>query len=223
MMNPFKDRSVPLTDKWLDNLKKELEESYLRFPEPWKQAGFMLDENAWIEYRKPIADCIDKSGTFLDVGCSNGYLLECLVKWTAERGIKIVPWGIDLSEKLIAVAKERLAGYASNLVVGSATKWVSPIKFDFVRAELGYVLDESQEQFIQKIFSNFLSPEGKLIVTEYRSKKQNVKEPWSTDKIINWDFDIIKKASAVYEKRELLRVVVLARKSTSFRTEGPLK
>lgn len=177
MMNPFKDRSVPLTDKWLDNLKKDLEESYLRYPEPWKQAGFMLDENAWKECRKPIADCVDKSGTFLDVGCSNGYLLESLMKWTAERGIKIVPWGIDLSEKLIAVAKERLAAYGANLVVGSATKWVSPVKFDFVRTELGYVLDESQEQFIQKIFSNFLNPEGKLIVTEYRSKSRMSKNP----------------------------------------------
>jgi 2-polyprenyl-3-methyl-5-hydroxy-6-metoxy-1,4-benzoquinol methylase len=220
MMNPFKDRTLPLTDKWLDNLKKELEESYLRYPEPWKQAGFMEDEKAWIECRKPIADCVDKSGAFLDIACSNGYLLECLVKWTAERGLQLVPYGLDLSEKLIAVAKTRLAAYSSNLVVGNATKWLSPVKYDFVRTELGYVLDESQEQYLQKVFSNFLSPDGKVIITEYRSKKQNTKEPWSTDKIVNWDFEVVKKVSAIYEKKELLRVVVLKRKSSPVRPDN---
>jgi 2-polyprenyl-3-methyl-5-hydroxy-6-metoxy-1,4-benzoquinol methylase len=220
-MNPFKDRTMPLTDKWLDNLKKDLEESYLRYPEPWKQAGFMQDENAWIECRKPIADCIDKSGSLLDIGCSNGYLLECLVKWSAEKGLKVLPYGIDLSEKLIAAAKSRLTDYTNNLAVGSGTKWVSPIKYDFVRTELSYVLDESQEQYLNKVFTNFLNPEGKLILTEYRSKKQNAKEPWSTDKIVNWDFVIIKKISRIFENKEILRVVVLGRKAQPIRPDIP--
>jgi 2-polyprenyl-3-methyl-5-hydroxy-6-metoxy-1,4-benzoquinol methylase len=220
-MNLFKDRSLPLTDKWLDNLKKDLEESYLKYPEPWKQAGFMQDEKAWIECRKPIADCIDKSGTLLDISCSNGYLLECLKKWTAEKGFTLVPHGLDLSEKLIVVAKTRLPGFAANLAVGNATQWTSQIKFDFVRTELGYVLDESQEQYLQKLFANLIAPDGKLIITEYRSLKQNTKEPWSADKLINWDFQITKKISTVYEKKELLRIVVLQRKPGTPRPEIP--
>ena len=215
MFNPFKDRKLPLTDKWLDNLKKDLEESYLKYSEPWKQAGFVEDETAWVALRKPIVDCVEKSGTFLDIECSNGYLLECLLKWSAERGIKLTPYGIDLSEKLIAVAKTRLPDHPANFVVGNAMKWSSPIKYDYVRTELGYVLDESQEQYLQAVFSNFLDTGGKLIVTEYRTKKQNSKEPWSTDKLINWDFDIVKKTATVYEKKELLRIVVLARKPGS--------
>jgi 2-polyprenyl-3-methyl-5-hydroxy-6-metoxy-1,4-benzoquinol methylase len=212
MMNMFKDRSMPLTDKWLDNLKKDLEESYLKYTEPWKQTGFMMDEKAWVECRKPIVECLDKSGSLLDIGCSNGFLLESLVKWVSEKGLKLTPYGIDLSEKLITAAKARLPAYADNLVVGNANKWVSPIKFDFVRTELSYVLDESQEQYLQKIFSNLLAPDGKLIITEYRTKKQSVKEPWSTDKVVNWDFEVVKKVSAVFEKKELLRGVVLVRK-----------
>ncbi len=219
-MNPFRDRTLPLTDKWLDNLKKELEESYLKYTEPWQQAGFMEDEKAWIECRKPIARCVEKSGTFLDIGCSNGYLLECLVKWAAESGITLVPYGIDLSAKLIAAAKTRLSAFSNNLVVGSATKWVSPIKYDYVRTELSYVLDESQEQYLQKVFSAFTAPEGKVIITEYRTKKQDTKEPWSTDKVVNWDFDIVKRTSTVIDKKELLRVIVLVRKSTPVRP-GP--
>lgn len=208
----FKDRSIPLTDKWLDNLKKDIEESYLKYPEPWKQAGFTLDEAAWIACRKPLAECIDKSGSFLDISCSNGYLLECLIKWTAEKGLSLTPYGIDLSAKLIEVAKTRLTKYAGNFFVGSATKWTSPVKFDFIRTELGYVLDESQEKFLYTLTNNFLAADGKLIITEYRSLKQNVKEPWSTDKIVNWDFDLVTQKSAIYERREMLRALVLVRK-----------
>jgi ubiquinone/menaquinone biosynthesis C-methylase UbiE len=211
-MNMFKDRTIPLTDKWLDNLKKDLEESYLKYQEPWKQAGFTLDEAAWIACRKPLADCIDKSGAFLDISCSNAYLLECLMKWSAEKGFKLTPHGIDLSEKLIAVAQKRLPDYAKNLVVGNATKWTSSTKFDFIHTELGYVLDESQEQYLYKLCTNFLAPDGKLIVTETRSKKQNVKEPWSTDKIVNWEFNLVLQKSAIYERKEMLRALVLVRK-----------
>ncbi|HSW58328.1 MAG TPA: class I SAM-dependent methyltransferase [Dehalococcoidales bacterium] len=219
-MNPFKDRSVPLTDRWLDKLKKELDESYLKYPEAWKQAGFLEDEQAWIQCRKPIADCVDKSGAFLDISCSNGYLLECLVKWSGDRGFKLVPWGIDLSEKLIALARSRLSDFSANFTVGSALKWTSPQKFDFVRTELSYVLDESQEQYLQRVFSNYVNPDGKVIITEYRTKKQDIKEPWSTDKLVNWDFAVVKKASAVVNNRELLRLCVLMRKGLPERSDS---
>jgi 2-polyprenyl-3-methyl-5-hydroxy-6-metoxy-1,4-benzoquinol methylase len=214
-MNPFKDRSMPLSDKWLDGLKKDLEESYLRYQEPWKQAGFLQSEEEWIECRRPIADCIDKSGAFLDISCSNGYLLECLMKWTAERGLTLEPFGIDLSEKLVAIAKNRLPRYSNNLEVANATRWTITHKFDYIRTELGYVLDDAQEQYLVKLATTFLNPDGKLLITEYRTKKQNVKEPWSTDKVINWDFNIVKTVSKVIDKKELLRLVVLTRKGVA--------
>ncbi len=49
--------------------------------------------------------------TILDIGCANGYLLESLVKWTSDRGLAVTPYGIESSEKLIAVARERLPQY----------------------------------------------------------------------------------------------------------------
>jgi hypothetical protein len=64
-MNWYKDRTIPLSEKWLNKLKKDLDESYIKHAEPWKQAGFNMDEKAWELLRKPIAELIDKSGSFL--------------------------------------------------------------------------------------------------------------------------------------------------------------
>ena len=66
--------------QWFSSLKKELENAYLQHSEPWKQSGFSGPEERWIAYRKPIVDCIEKSGSFLDIGCANGYLLECILR-----------------------------------------------------------------------------------------------------------------------------------------------
>ena len=78
-------------NKWFHALKEELETAYLQHDEPWKQSGFSGPEERWVKCRKPIADCVDKSGVFLDIGCANGYLLECISSWIAERGLSIIP------------------------------------------------------------------------------------------------------------------------------------
>ena len=72
---------------WFFNLKDTLENAYLRYDEPWRQSGFSGPAERWVALRKPIADCIEKSGTFLDIGCANGYLLECIIKWAEEKGL----------------------------------------------------------------------------------------------------------------------------------------
>lgn len=211
-MFSFRERKLNLDERWLNNLKKDIDESYLRHSEPWKQAGFMLSEEDWTTCRKPIADCIQKSGTFLDINCSNGYLLESILKWTAARGLEITPYGIDLSAKLIALAKQRLPKYADNLSVGTAPYWTSPVKFDYVRTEISYALEESQEQYLHRVFSSYITPGGNLILTEYRTKKENPKHPWMDEKVRKWDFDIVDQKSGFCDGKELTRVLVLVRR-----------
>ena len=88
-------------EEWFSSLKETLEDAYLAYEEPWKQSGHLTTLERWITLRKPVADCIDKSGTFLDIGCANGYLLEYCVQWATERNIVIEPYGVDISDKLI--------------------------------------------------------------------------------------------------------------------------
>jgi SAM-dependent methyltransferase len=213
MFKMFKrrDEKLNIDEKWFNSLKKDIEESYLRHKDPWKQAGFMLTEEAWTACRKPIADCLEKSGTFLDIGCANGYLVESILKWTSERGLNITPYGIDLSEKLIVRARERLPQYSSNLNAGDALNWSNPIKFDYVRTELAYALEDSQEQYLHKIFTSYLEPNGKLLLTEYRLKQDSPNRPWMNEKINRWEFKILNQASGYYEGIELTRVLVLTR------------
>jgi 2-polyprenyl-3-methyl-5-hydroxy-6-metoxy-1,4-benzoquinol methylase len=208
----FRERKLNLDEKWLNSLKKDIDESYIRHTEPWKQAGFMMTEEDWVTCRKPVADCIQKSGTFLDINCSNGYFLESILKWTASRGLSITPYGIDLSAKLIALAKARLPKYADNLVVGTAPHWTAPTQFDYVRTELAYALEEAQEQYLHKVFSSYVAPEGNVILTEYRTKKESPKTPWMDEKVRKWDFDIVYQTSGYCDNKELTRVLVLTRR-----------
>ncbi|MFC1948952.1 class I SAM-dependent methyltransferase [Chloroflexota bacterium] len=161
---------------WFENLRELLETAYLSNAEPWKQSGMSGPEERWISLRKPVAECIDKSGSFLDIGCANGYLLECCIKWTAEKGIKIKPYGLDISSELIELAKKRLPEYAGHFFVGNGLTWLPPRRFDFVRTELVYVSAEYEKQYIEYILTNYLNAEGKLLVTNYGEDLPNLEE-----------------------------------------------
>ena len=159
--------SIRSLEEWFSSLRMTLEEAYLKHEEPWKQSGFSGPEDRWVSLRKLVADCIDKPGSFLDIGCANGYLLECCLKWTGERDIEIEPFGLDISEKLIELAKERLPQYADNLFIGNALTWFPPRRFDYVRTELVYVPAEYEKRYIEFLLKNHLNPGGRLLIANY--------------------------------------------------------
>ena len=152
---------------WFENLKDTLETAYLSHAEPWRQSGMSGPEERWVSLRKPVADCVDRSGTFLDIGCANGYLLECILRWTAERGLQVNPFGLDISEKLVSLARLRLPQYESQLFVGNAFTWQPPRRFDFVRTELVYVQAEQEKPYLERLLQLFLAPGGSLLVANY--------------------------------------------------------
>ncbi len=152
---------------WFENLKNTLETAYLSHSEPWRQSGMSGPEERWVSLRKPVADCIDRPGAFLDIGCANGYLLECVLRWTAERDLKIDPFGLDISTKLVELARKRLPHYEAQLYVGNAFTWIPPRRFDFVRTELVYVQAEQEKPYLERLLHQFLMPGGKLLVANY--------------------------------------------------------
>ncbi len=52
-----------------------------------------------------VADAIDRDGSLLDVGCANGYLMECLPRWTP---FDVEPYGLEISSDLAELARRRL-------------------------------------------------------------------------------------------------------------------
>ncbi len=163
--------------RWFEQNKKALETAYLAGTLPWQQSGFGLrtprSAQDWEALRRPIADCIESTGTFMDIGCANGYLLECILRWTQERGIQMIPYGLDFSEKIMALAQARLPQYASHLFVGNAWDWEPPMTFDYVNTTLDYVPHELHEAFVNRLLQCYLHPEGHLLVAEYLGRSVN--------------------------------------------------
>jgi SAM-dependent methyltransferase len=155
---------------WFDHTRAVLESAYLSHAEPWRQSGQSGPYERWEALRKPVADCIDRPGAFLDIGCANGFLLECCLAWTATRGIAIEPFGLDISARLVDLARQRLPAYAANFYTGNCFNWVPPRRFDFVRTELVYVPAEYERAYIQRLLDEVVAQGGCLLIANYNEK-----------------------------------------------------
>ena len=160
---------MPVDDMepWFAHNCQVLETAYLARTEPWAQSGMSGPYERWMALRKPIADCMDRDGTFLDIGCANGYLLECCLEWTAERGIRIEPFGVDLSAPLIALAQKRLPAYRSHFWTANAFTWQPPRRFTFVRTELYYAPAEHERAYVLHLLKHCVEPGGRLLIANY--------------------------------------------------------
>ena len=76
--------------------------AYLSADTPWGQSGKSGDAQGWEYARSLLADAVDRDGTFLDVGCASGYLMECIVRWSPHR---IEPYGLEISPELAELAR----------------------------------------------------------------------------------------------------------------------
>jgi SAM-dependent methyltransferase len=105
--------------RWFAEMAAIFEAAYLEGDNPGAQSGFGGDEARWEAARRPIADAIDGDGSFLDVGCASGHLLESLVRWTPHR---IDPYGLDLAAALVELARRRLPHWADRIFLGKRTR-----------------------------------------------------------------------------------------------------
>ena len=147
------------------------EHKYLIGTNPRQQSGFGRDERDWERYRRTVTIPIDRDGTFLDVGCANGLLMESVARWAAEDGNSIEPYGLDISIKLAELARRRLPHWQDRIFVGNALFWDPPFRFDFVRTEMVYVPDHLRRSYVQRLLEHVVAPDGCLIVCSYGSSR----------------------------------------------------
>ena len=147
------------------------EGAYLPGENPRAQSGFGGDEARWEAGRRAIVEAIDRDGSFLDVGCANGLLLESVVSWSPHR---VEPFGLDLAPRLAELARRRLPRWANRIFVGHAFTWKPPRRFDFVRTELVYVPDGRREQYVRRLLAAVVEPGGSLIACGYGSPRSGV-------------------------------------------------
>ena len=106
-----------------------LEPAYLAESDPIKQSGFSGGAERWRAERSPLLEGVDGDGDFLDLGCANGFLLESVVKWASERGIALVPYGLDLNPLLLHEATRRFDDTSHHFWVANAWGWLPPRRF----------------------------------------------------------------------------------------------
>ena len=55
--------------------------AYLEGDNPRAQSGHSGDEDHWRQGRSIVCDALHRDGTFLDVGCASGYLMESVIRY----------------------------------------------------------------------------------------------------------------------------------------------
>ena len=159
--------------QWFDIHNRYFTAAYLAADNPRAQSGHGGDEARWRYSRGMIMEAVHKSGTFLDVGCANGHLIESLHQWLTGSGLKVEFYGLDISEGLAELTKKRLPHWQDRIYVGNALYWIPPVKYDFVRTGLEYVPLGRQRDFINHLLANYTAQGGRLIIGLYNEERDS--------------------------------------------------
>ena len=152
---------------WTRDTVRLLEEHYLRAPTPEGQSGKRGDAADWELARRLVVRPAHHDGTFLDLGCANGLLMESVHRWAAEEGRALEPYGLDASERIVALARSRLPHWSDRFFVGDVLTWQPPHRFDYVHTMVDLVPARRRADWLARVLREFVAPGGRLIVRDY--------------------------------------------------------
>ena len=182
--------------QWYEQIAAVIVPAYLAGEDPRAQSGSSGDEEDWTYKRSLIAEAIDREGTFLDVGCASGYLMETLTRWCEERGHTIEPYGLDIAPALADLARRRLPHWARRIFVGNAIDWTPPHPFTYVRTGLEYVPPGRQRALVEHLLGEVVAPGGRLIIGTYSEERAHLRtEAADEDRVAQWGFTIAGRAA----------------------------
>ena len=104
---------------WHEAVASLIKPAYLAAENPYAQAGHGGDAATWEVSRGFIAEAIHQSGTFLDVGCASGVLMESVHRWGATKNLNIEPYGLDIIPEFVELARRRLPHWADRIYEGN--------------------------------------------------------------------------------------------------------
>jgi len=175
-------------EQWYDERRKATAIAYLSRDNPRAQSGHGGDEARWRYTRVlMILEALHRDGTFLDVGCANGYLIECLEKWVDGSGLAVEFYGVDISEGLIDLARRRTPHRSDRFFVANAVTWTPERRFDVVHAhEISYAPRHRERQFLEHLLDDYLKPGGRLIVGPWAVRRDAVD---LEDRLAAWGYE----------------------------------
>jgi hypothetical protein len=171
-VNAALDNNEISLDEWYEIKKIYFTKCYLSHDNPRAQSGNGGDEFHYFYSHLPIIESIEKDGTFCDIGCANGHLLEMIHKWISGTGINLQMFGVDISEGLIELAQKRLPHWHANFFIGNAHYWKPERKFDYIHIRGESVESENRHIDAKHIvfthyMENYLVDGGRLIIGPY--------------------------------------------------------
>jgi SAM-dependent methyltransferase len=199
-------------DAWFDEVRETLEKAYLATNTPWEQSGYGGPRSFgnWIRLRIPISECIDRPGSLLDIGCANGFLLQCLRQWMQARQLAMELYGLDYSEPLVSLARMRLPDLSDQIFVDNALYWDPPRRFDYVYTMPEFVPVNWIQPYLSRLLAQFVAPDGKLLVMYARDSGETNPDEWGDVKLRRMGFAVEAYHSGFDEQgRERARVVIV--------------
>jgi SAM-dependent methyltransferase len=136
--------------------------AYLAAESPEGGSGSSRDAAGWEYARSLLADAAVPGQSFLDIGCANGHLVECMSRWAG-----IEPYGLEISPALAELARTRLPQWSDRIWVGNALDWLPPRTFDVVRTGLDYVPAPRRRQLLEHL----LSYSGRVVVGVFNEER----------------------------------------------------
>jgi 2-polyprenyl-3-methyl-5-hydroxy-6-metoxy-1,4-benzoquinol methylase len=156
---------------WFEQNEEVLGDAYLASADPRGPAGKSGDEVSWRWSRELILDALPegtRTAHVLDVGCANGYLMESLQRWAEERGVLVEPYGLDISQRLAALAQRRLPAWADRIEVGNVLEHAPKRRYHLVATALDYVPPARRRESIERLFREHLVPGGRVVLRPER-------------------------------------------------------
>ena len=154
--------------------KARMTQRYLSHDDPRLQSGFGGGPDRWRAEREPILEPVNRDGTILDLGCANGYLLECLLAWAGQRGIDLVPYGVDQDAQLVELARQRLPDFSAHFFAANVWSWSPPRRFTYVYTLADVVPRSHLSPYLERLLTTAVESGGFLIVGSYGSHSRSL-------------------------------------------------
>ena len=164
--------------------------SYLAAGTPEAGSGHSGTTAEWGYSRGIVGEAISGHGTFLDVGCANGLLMDSMRRW-----VGVEPYGLDISPELAELARTRYPHWRERIFVGNALDWMPPQRFDAVRTGLEYVPAPRRRELIRRLLKDVVAPGGRLIVGKFNEEADERRlEP----EVASWGFAVAGRAERAH-------------------------
>ena len=153
---------------WDQRTQTELEDAYVAAGDGPKGSGSRRDSvGDWRAKRQHLSVPMDRDGSWLDVGCANGFLLATLPTWCAERDITIEPYGLELLPRVADLARRLHPKFADRIWTGSVMQWNPIRRFTYATVLEDQVPPSRLGDLVARLLAVFVEPGGRLIISAY--------------------------------------------------------